>query len=79
MNEEINKLNEEINKLNEEINQLTEENDKLKEKSALLKVQFLNKEFENETYIAKYKGIIKSISLQCQKLGMALNFDLTNL
>ncbi len=79
MNEEINKLNEEINKLNEEINKLTEENDKLKEKSALLKVQFLNKEFENETYIAKYKGIIKSISLQCQKLGMALNFDLTNL
>jgi hypothetical protein len=61
------------------IEELTEELDKLKEKSALLKVQFLNREFENESAIAKYKGIIKSVTQQCEKMGFSLNIDLDNL
>ena len=49
---------------------------KLREDIALLKVQFFNREFENETLIAKYKGIIKSIKKECNRMGMNLNFDL---
>ena len=43
----------------------------------MLKVKYLNMEFENETKIIKYKNIIKNIEQQCKEMGVKfeLNFD----
>ena len=60
-------------------NKESEEINKLREEIGLLKVEFLNKEFENETLIAKYKGIIKSIIEKCKKTGISLNLDLNKI
>ena len=60
-------------------NNESNEINKLKEDIALLKVQFFNRDFENETLIAKYKGVIKSIKQECKKMGMNLNLDLNNM
>ena len=40
--------------------------DKFKGDIAVWKVKYLNQELENETLIAKYKNIIKSINVQCK-------------
>ena len=50
--------------------------DKLKGDIAVWKVKYLNQELENETWIAKYKNIIKSINEQCKKKGIKLNFNI---
>ena len=60
-------------------NKESDEINKLREEIGLLKVEFLNKEFENETLIAKYKGIIKSFIEQCKKMGISLNLDLNKI
>jgi len=60
-------------------NKESDEINKLREEIGLLKVEFLNKEFENETLIAKYKGIIKSIIEKCKKTGISLNLDLNKI
>ena len=49
--------------------------DKLKGDIAILKVRHLNQELENETMIAKYKSIIKSINEQCIKKGLKFNIN----
>ena len=49
--------------------------DKLKGDIAILKVKHLNQELENETMIAKYKSIIKSINEQCKKKGLKFNIN----
>jgi chromosome segregation ATPase len=63
----------------QELPKESDEIDKLKEEMTLLKVQFLNKEFENETAIAKYKSIIKSIIQNCKQHGINLNLDVNNI
>ena len=60
-------------------NKESDEINKLREEIGLLKVEFLNKEYENETLIAKYKGIIKSFIEQCKKMGISLNLDLNKI
>ena len=52
---------------------------KLKEDIALMKVKYLNQELENETLIAKYKSILKSIVQQCNKKGIKLDLNLNNI
>ena len=49
--------------------------DKLKGDIAILKVRHLNQELENETMIAKYRSIIKSINEQCIKKGLKFNIN----
>ena len=68
-----------IKNKDEKVNEPSKESieiDKLREELILLKVKFLNKEFENETIIAKYKGIIKSIIQQCKKFDIILDSDI---
>ena len=54
-------------------------NEKLKEKITLMKINYFNKDLENETLIAKYRGIIKSILEQSKKLGIKLDLNLNDL
>jgi hypothetical protein len=63
----------------DETKNMTDEIDKLKEDIALMKVKYLNQELENETLIAKYKSILKSIVKQCNKKGIKLNLNLNNI
>jgi hypothetical protein len=57
---------------------LSDEIDKLNGDIALLKVKYLNQELENETMIAKYKSILKSINEQCIKKGIRFNININN-
>jgi hypothetical protein len=63
----------------DETKNMAGEIDKLKEDIALMKVKYLNQELENETLIAKYKSILKSIVKQCNIKGIKLNLNLNNL
>ena len=63
----------------DETKNMADEIYKLKEDIALMKVKYLNKELENETLIAKYKSILKSIVKQCNKKGIRLNLNLNNI
>lgn len=63
----------------DETKNMADEIDKLKEDIALMKVKYLNQELENETLIAKYKSILKSIVRQCNKKGIKLNLNLNNI
>lgn len=55
---------------------LSNEINKLKEDIALIKIKYYNKDLENETLIAKYRNILKSIGNECKKLGIKLNLNL---
>ena len=57
---------------------LTNEINKLKEDFALIKIKYYNKDLENETLIAKYRNILKSIGNECKKFGIKLNLNLNN-
>ena len=63
----------------DETKNMADEIYKLKEDIALMKVKYLNQELENETLIAKYKSILKSIVKQCSKKGIRLNLNLNNI
>ena len=63
----------------DETKNMTDEIDKLKEDIALMKVKYLNQELENETLIAKYKSILKSIVKQCNIKGIKLNLILNSI
>jgi hypothetical protein len=63
----------------DETKNMADEIYKLKEDIALMKVKYLNQELENETLIAKYKSILKSIVKQCNKKGIRLNLNLNNI
>ena len=66
-----------LKQINEdEKNRFMDEIDKLKGDIAVMKVKFMNKELENEMMIAKYRNILRSISEQCNKIGIKLNFSL---
>ena len=68
-----------MKKMNEdEKKNLTSQLDKLKEELAVFKVQNLNKEFENETLIARYKNMIKVITEQCKNRGISFKLNLDN-
>ena len=54
---------------------LLDEIDKLKGDLAMLKIKFLNQNYENETLIVKYKNIIKTIYKECNKRGIKFNFN----
>jgi hypothetical protein len=54
-------------------------NEKLKEKITLMKINYFNKDLENETLIAKYRWIIKKILEQSKKLGIKLNLNLNDI
>ena len=71
------KEDEKINVINETEEIIKSENEKLKDEISMLKVKYLNMEFENETKIIKYKNIIKNIEQQCKEMGVKfeLNFD----
>ena len=40
-----------------------------------MKVEYLNKQFENESKLMKMKKIIKSLIRQCDEMGIKLNID----
>ena len=44
-----------------------------------MKINYFNKDLENETLIAKYRGIIKSILEQSKKLGIKLDLNLNDI
>ena len=63
----------------DETKNMANEIDKLKDDIALMKVKYFNQELENETLIAKYKSLLKSIVKQCNKKGLRLNLNLNNI
>ena len=60
----------------DEKKKLLDEMDKLKGDIAVLKIKYLNQNYENETLIIKYKNIIKTINQECKKRGIKLNFNI---
>ena len=60
----------------DEKKKLLDEMDKLKGDIAVLKIKYLNQNYENETLIIKYKNIIKTINQECKKRGIKLNFSI---
>ena len=60
----------------DEKKKLLDEMDKLKGDIAMLKIKYLNQNYENETLIIKYKNIIKTINKECKKRGIKLNFNI---
>ena len=59
----------------DEKKKLLDEMDKLKGDIAVLKIKYLNQNYENETLIIKYKNIIKTINQECKKRGIKLHFN----
>ena len=57
---------------------MSNEIDKLKEDIALIKIKYYNKDLENETLIAKYRNILKSIGNECKKFGIKLDLNLNS-
>ena len=53
-----------------------DEIDKLNGDIAVMKVKYMNQQLDNEMMIAKYRNILKSITEQCNKIGIKLNFSL---
>ena len=79
-NADINKQMEALKKIkDDEKKNLMDEIDKLKGDIAILKVKFLNQEFENETLLIKYKNYLKGIGQECKARGIRLNLNLSNL
>ena len=60
----------------DEKKKLLDEMDKLKGDIAVLKIKYLNQNYENETLIIKYKNIIKTINQECKKRGIKLSFNI---
>ena len=63
----------------DEKKKMSDEIDKLKEDITLLKIKYYNQDLENETIIAKYKSILKSIGYECKKKGIKLNLNMSSL
>ena len=57
---------------------MSNEIDKLKDDIALIKIKYYNKDLENETLIAKYRNILKSIGNECKKFGIKLDLNLNS-
>ena len=50
--------------------------EKIKIDMSMLKVKFLNKQYEDDTLLLKYKNTIKAISTQCKIKGIKLSLNL---
>ena len=80
VNKDLEKHANALKKIKEDENKnMSNEIDKLREDIALMKIKYYNQDLENETLIAKYKSILKSIVLQCKKKGIKLNLNLNKL
>ena len=56
-----------------------EQIEKLQIELAMIKVKNLNKQYETDSLLLKYKNTIKSIANQCKKKGIKLSLNLVNL
>ena len=59
----------------DEKKRLLDDMDKLKGDIAMIKIKYLNQNYENESLIIKYKNIIKNINQECKKRGIKLHFN----
>ena len=63
----------------DEKKELEEEIEKLKYELAEIKIQTLNKQYESDSLLVKYRNAIKMITNQCKKKGIKLKINMKNL